>query len=238
MKDSTKKLLNKQIAIMVKELEQIDDIKDRLELRVKVAQVIYNIGSHSDLDMPQGKDSIREDKAKEPVVIVEEDDDIDFSEEEDIPEIPEEMVNEVEPEPQELVIEEPEEVNVDEVLKAGSELEPEVAAQIAEEQVEGEVVESIEEESAPEVPEDVLEVYNAFVNVSDNPEVFEQKLYLATWAKEDGLDTIELYINYFADNIVEDENGDAMYAGEELHVDFLNDNNILGFMDYVQALCE
>ena len=236
MKESTKKLLNKQIAIMVKELEQIDDIKDRLELRVKVAQVIYNIGSHSDLEMPQGKDSIREDKAKEPVVIVE-DDDIDFSEEEDIPEIPEEMINEVEPEPQELVIEEPEEINVDEVLKAGSELEPEVAAQIAEEQVEGEVVESIEE-SAPEVPEDVLEVYNAFVNVSDNPEVFEQKLYLATWAKEDGLDTIELYINYFADNIVEDENGDAMYAGEELHVDFLNDNNIFGFMDYVQALCE
>ena len=78
MKDSTKKLLNKQIAIMVKELEQIDDIKDRLELRVKVAQVIYNIGSHSDLEMPQGKDSIREDKAKEPVVVVE-DDDIDTS---------------------------------------------------------------------------------------------------------------------------------------------------------------
>ena len=237
MKDSTKKLLNKQIAIMVKELEQIDDIKDRLELRVKVAQVIYNIGSHSDLDMPQGKDSIREDKAKEPVVVVEEDDDIDFSEEEDIPEIPEEMVNEVEPEPQELVIEEPEEVNVDEVLNEGADLKPEVAAQIAEEQVEGEELESIEE-SAPEVPEDVLEAYNAFVNVSDNPGVFEQKLYLATWAKEDGLDTIELYINYFADNIVEDENGDAMYAGEELHIDFLNDNNIFGFMDYVQALCE
>ena len=35
MKASTKKLLNEQIKIILKELEQVDDVKDRVELRIE-----------------------------------------------------------------------------------------------------------------------------------------------------------------------------------------------------------
>ena len=69
MKASTKKLLNEQIKIILKELEQVDDVKDRVELRIEAVEVIYNISCHDLEDIvPQGKDSIKENKAKEPIV--------------------------------------------------------------------------------------------------------------------------------------------------------------------------
>ena len=231
MKESTKKLINEQIKKVLAELEQVEDIADRVELRIEAIEMIYKVSGDNNIDMPQGKDSIREDKAKEPVVVEEE-------EEEEIPEIPEEMVNEVEPEPEELPeVEELEEVSMDEILNAGDSLDPEVAAQAASEIEEEEI--NPDEEDLPEVPEDIQAEFDSLESIANvSAEVVEHKIFVANWIHEDDVETVELYINYFASNIEEDENGDPMYVGEELHLDFLNENNIAGFVDYINVLSE
>ena len=230
MKESTKKLINEQIKKVLAELEQVEDIADRVELRIEAIEMIYKVSGDSNIDMPQGKDSIRENKAKEPVV------------EEEIPEIPEEMVNEVEPEPEELPeVEELEEVSMDDILNAGGNLNPEVAAHAAN-AVQGEELNDLEEEpekSTVEIPEELSKEFELLSNINNvNDEIIEHKIFVANWIHEDDLETVELYINYFASNIEEDENGDAMYIGEELHLDFLNENNIAGFIDYINVLSE
>lgn len=243
MKDSTKDLINVQIKKVLAELEQIEDVADRVELRIEAIEMIYKVSKDANIEnvMPQGKDSIRENKAKTPFVVEEYEEDVPVGPEieeteeyqEDIPEIPEEMVNEVEPEP--------EEVSLDEVLNCGADLKPEVAAQAAQategEEIEG--LEEAEEEMQVEVPEEIMEEFEMLVNINNvSDEVVEHKIFIANWIHEDDLETVELYINYFASNIEEDENGDAMYVGEELHVDFLNENNIAGFIDYINVLSE
>jgi hypothetical protein len=239
MKESTKKLINEQIKKVLSELEQVEDVKDRVELRIDAIEMIYKVSGDNNIEMPQGKDSIRENKAKKQQVVVEE---------------PEEEVEEVEDEP------EFEEVSMEEVIQAGTNLEPDVAAQVAsviegeevkdleeqqqeeevqEEVVEEEVAEEQEEEVVIDVPEDIVEEFNMLANINNvSNEVVEHKVFVANWIHEDDLETVELYINYFASNIEEDENGDAMYIGEELHIDFLNDNNIAGFIDYINVLSE
>lgn len=229
MKESTKKLINEQIKKVLAELEQVNDVKDRVELRIEAIEMIYKVSGDANIEniMPQGKDSIRENKAKEPVVV-------ENNEEE------EEVIEE-----QEL-----EEVSLDEVLNAGANLNPDIAAQAAQ-AVQGEEIENLEQQQEEveeiveepeqefEVPEDIQEEFNMLANINNVDEtVFEHKLFVANWIHEDDLETVELYINYFASNIEEDENGDAMYIGEELHLDFLNENNIAGFIDYINVLSE
>ena len=69
MKESTKKLINEQIKKVLSELEQVEDVKDRVELRIEAIEMIYKVSGDNNIDMPQGKDSIRENKAKiQPVV--------------------------------------------------------------------------------------------------------------------------------------------------------------------------
>ena len=232
MKESTKKLINEQIKKVLAELEQVEDVADRVELRIEAIEMIYKVSGDANIEniIPQGKDSIKEDKAKNPVVVEED--------EEEIPEIPEEMVNEVEPEPEELPeVEELEEVSMDEILNAGDNLDPEVAAQAASEIEEEEI--NPDEEELPEVPEDIQAEFDSLESIANiNAEVVEHKIFIANWIHEDDAETVELYINYFASNIEEDENGDPMYVGEELHLDFLNENNIAGFVDYINVLSE
>ena len=233
MKESTKKLINEQIKKVLAELEQVEDVADRVELRIEAIEMIYKVSGDNNIDMPQGKDSIRENKAKEPVVVEEE--------EEEVPEIPEEMVNEVEPEPELPEVEELEEVSMDDILNAGDNLNPEVAAQAAN-AVQGEELNNLEEEPEEptvEIPEELSKEFELLSNINNiNDEIIEHKIFVANWIHEDDLETVELYINYFASNIEEDENGDAMYIGEELHLDFLNENNIADFIDYINVLSE
>ena len=232
MKESTKKLINEQIKKVLSELEQVEDVKDRVELRIEAIEMIYKVSGDNNIDMPQGKDSIRENKAKVQPVVEEE---------------PEEVVEEPVAEEEE----EFEEVSMDEVIQAGANLEPDVAAQVAS-VIEGEEVESLEEEQEQqeevveetdeitvEIPEELNEEIAMLANINNvSNEVVEHKIFVANWIHEDDLETVELYINYFASNIEEDENGDAMYIGEELHLDFLNENNIAGFIDYINVLSE
>ena len=49
---------------------------------------------------------------------------------------------------------------------------------------------------------------------------------------------MEYYVNYFASNVEVDENGEETYVGEELHIDFLNANNVKGFTEYVDSIME
>jgi hypothetical protein len=236
MKESTKKLINEQIKKVLAELEQVEDVADRVELRIEAIEMIYKVSGDSNIDMPQGKNSIREDKAKEPVIVEEDEEDAPV-ETEDVPEIPEEMVNEVEPEPELPEVEELEEVSMDEILNAKDNLNPEVAAQAASEIEEEEI--NPEEEELPEVPEDIQAEFDSLESIANvNAEVVEHKIFIANWIHEDDVETVELYINYFASNIEEDENGDPMYVGEELHLNFLNENNIAGFIDYINVLSE
>ena len=53
---------DREFTLNFDELEQVEDVADRVELRIEAVQVIYNISTH-DLDevMPQGKESIKED---------------------------------------------------------------------------------------------------------------------------------------------------------------------------------
>lgn len=245
MKESTKKLINEQIKKVLAELEQIEDVTDRVELRIEAIEMIYKVSGDNNIDMPQGKDSIRENKAKTPFVVEEYEEDVPVEPEveeteeyqEDVPEIPEEMVNEVEPEPELPEVEELEEVSMDEILNAGDNLSPEVAAQAASEIEEEEI--NPDEEELPEVPADIQAEFDSLESIANvSAEVVEHKIFIANWIHEDDVETVELYINYFASNIEEDENGDPMYVGEELHVDFLNENNIAGFIDYINVLSE
>ena len=260
MKANTRKLLNEQIKIILKELEQVEDVADRVELRIEAIQAIYNISSH-DIDeiVPQGKDAIRENKAKEPVV--------DEPEEEEV--IEEQPV---------VDDDEPVEVSMDEVISAGANLDPEVAANQAveleqeevsleppcdEEEVPHQVIVETEDGQVditealsllnPEIAYDfrqdyalqiveygTLETYKTlnFIEETED-EIIGYKNLVAYWIDTCELETIEYYINYFASNIdVDEETGEETYVGEELHIDFLNSNNIKGFTEYVESILE
>ena len=256
MKASTRELLNKQIKLIIKELEQVEDVAERVELRIEAVQAIYNISCHDLEDIvPQGKESIKENKAKEPIV-----------------EEPEEVVEE-EPVIDEEPEEELEEVSMDDIVNAGANLEPEMAANQAVEleqeelQMEeqpsniivadenGNEVDVTEEYNVlnPEISDDfrkeyalqikeygTLETYKTlnFIEETED-EIIGYKNLVAYWIDTCELETIEYYINYFASNIdVDEETGEETYVGEELHIDFLNSNNIKGFTEYVESILE
>lgn len=257
MKASTRELLNKQIKLIIKELEQVEDVAERVELRIEAVQAIYNISCHDLEDIvPQGKESIKEDKAKEPVI-----------------EEPEEEVVEEEPVIDEEPEEELEEVSMDDIVNAGANLEPEMAAnqavELEQEEIQmeeqpsniivadenGNEVDVTEEYNVlnPEISDDfrkeyalqikeygTLETYKTlnFIEETED-EIIGYKNLVAYWIDTCELETIEYYINYFASNIeVDEETGEETYVGEELHIDFLNNNNIKGFTEYVESILE
>ena len=65
-------------------------------------------------------------------------------------------------------------------------------------------------------------------------EIIQCKTYLAYYMDTMGVDSIVYYINYFASNIDEDEEGNEVYVNDELQLDFLNEENISAFLEYVQ----
>ena len=235
MKANMKNLLLEQTKIMLQELNEIEDVKDRLELRIEVAEFLVSFSTVSDIEINEGKDAIKENKAKP--IVVEEDDE----------------------EPVEDVVEEPvEAVSIEEVIDAGENLAPEVAAQAADE-LESEPV--VEEEQVEEVVEEQpvdnisaefreqanlqIEEYGVAKEyeqlnyiVEDAEDVINAKILLAYWLQSCGEETMVYYLNYFMSNVVQDDNGDEVYVGEELQLTELNNNNIVGFCDYVQALFE
>ena len=67
-------------------------------------------------------------------------------------------------------------------------------------------------------------------------EIMQCKTYLAYYIDAMEMDSIVYYINYFASNIEEDEEGNEIYVNDELQLEFLNEDNISAFLEYVQQL--
>ena len=69
---------------------------------------------------------------------------------------------------------------------------------------------------------------------NESADLIQCKTYLAYYIDAMEIDSIVYYINYFASNIEEDENGEEIYVNEELQLEFLNKDNISAFLEYVQ----
>ena len=79
------------------------------------------------------------------------------------------------------------------------------------------------------------ETYDLLNFIEDeSAEIIQCKTYLAYYIDAMEIDSIVYYINYFASNIEEDEEGNEVYVNEELQLEFLNKDNISAFLEYVQ----
>ena len=79
------------------------------------------------------------------------------------------------------------------------------------------------------------ETYDLLNFIEDeSADLIQCKTYLAYYIDAMEIDSIVYYINYFASNIEEDENGEEVYVNDELQLEFLNKDNINAFLEYVQ----
>ena len=82
------------------------------------------------------------------------------------------------------------------------------------------------------IEQDNFDILNFVENKS--ADLIQCKTYLAYYIEAMGVDSIVYYINYFASNVEEDEEGNEVYVNEELQLEFLNEDNISAFLEYVQ----
>lgn len=79
------------------------------------------------------------------------------------------------------------------------------------------------------------EVYNKLTTIEDeNTDLILCKTYLAYYIQALTEETVLYYLNYFACNIEDDENGEEVYINDEVLLDFLNKDNIEAFVEYIQ----
>lgn len=83
MKGQHKEMINKQINILISEVEEISNVAERAKVRASLIEIMFNIATYDNIALDTGKESIKEDTAKE---VVEEE--IDFTPE-DVEEQPE-----------------------------------------------------------------------------------------------------------------------------------------------------
>ena len=168
-------------------------------------------------------------------------------------------------EPVEEVVEEPQELTVEEALEVAEEAPEGVEIDIDEDpaqelnciaEVDGEQMDVTEQYNlikaynANLTHDELLERAVDWVEFGINKETYDMlnfiedesadliqcKTYLAYYIDAMEIDSIVYYINYFASNIEEDENGEEIYVNEELQLEFLNKDNISAFLEYVQQL--
>ena len=81
------------------------------------------------------------------------------------------------------------------------------------------------------------ETYDILNFIEDkSSEIIQCKTYLAYYINAMEMDSIVYYINYFASNVEEDEEGNEVYVNDELQLEFLNEDNISAFLEYIQQL--
>ncbi len=85
MKDQHREMINKQINILISEVEEISNVAERAKVRASLIEIMFNIATYDNITLDTGKESIKEDTAKE---VVEEE--IDFTPE-DVEEQPEDV---------------------------------------------------------------------------------------------------------------------------------------------------
>lgn len=83
MKGQHKEMINKQINILISEVEEISNVAERAKVRASLIEIMFNVATYDNIALDTGKESIKEDTAKE---VVEEE--IDFTPE-DVEEQPE-----------------------------------------------------------------------------------------------------------------------------------------------------
>ena len=81
-----------------------------------------------------------------------------------------------------------------------------------------------------------LNTYNTLKFIKDkNAEVIQCKTYLSYYLDQMPVEDIVYYINHFASNIgVDEETGEEVYINEEIQLEFLNEENIGAFLEYLQ----
>lgn len=85
MKGQHKEMINKQINILISEVEEISNVAERAKARASLIEIMFNVATYDNIALDTGKESIKEDTAKE---VVEEE--IDFTPE-DVEEQPEDV---------------------------------------------------------------------------------------------------------------------------------------------------
>ena len=168
-------------------------------------------------------------------------------------------------EPVEEVVEEPQELTVEEALEVAEDAPEGVEIDIDEDpaqefnciaEVDGEQMDVTEQYNlmktynANLTHDELLERAVDWIEFGINKETYDMlnfiedesadliqcKTYLAYYIDAMEIDSIVYYINYFASNIEEDEEGNEIYVNEELQLEFLNEDNISAFLEYVQQL--
>ena len=107
MKDQHRDMINKQMKKLISEVEEISNVADRAKIRAQLIEVMFNIATYDNMALDTGKESIKEDKAKE---IIEEEIDLPVDEETEEP-----IVEEVEEQVEEEIQEETEVEEVEEL---------------------------------------------------------------------------------------------------------------------------
>lgn len=85
MKGQHKEMINKQINILISEVEEISNVAERAKVRASLIEIMFNIATYDNITLDTGKESIKEDTAKE---VIEEE--MDFTPE-DVEEQPEDV---------------------------------------------------------------------------------------------------------------------------------------------------
>ena len=163
----------------------------------------------------------------------------------------------------EEIVEEPQELTVEEALKVAEDAPEGVEIDIDEDpaqelnciaEIDGEQIDVTEQYNlikaynANLTHDELLERSVDWIEFGINKETYDMlnfiedesadliqcKTYLAYYIDAMEIDSIVYYINYFASNIEEDENGEEVYVNEELQLEFLNKDNISAFLEYVQ----
>ena len=166
-------------------------------------------------------------------------------------------------EPVEEVVEEPQELTVEEALEVAEDAPEGVEIDIDEDpaqelncivEIDGEQIDVTEQYNlmktynASLTHDELLERAVDWIEFGINKETYDMlnfiedesadliqcKTYLAYYIDAMEIDSIVYYINYFASNIEEDENGEEVYVNEELQLEFLNKDNISAFLEYIQ----
>lgn len=135
MKGQHKEMINKQINILISEVEEISNVAERAKVRASLIEIMFNIATYDNIALDTGKESIKEDTAKE---VVEEE--IDFTPE-DVEEQPEDVKEALD----ELAEGEPENDPFDDAEEIPFNLEQTEAEKVTVEDDEGNVFDITEE---------------------------------------------------------------------------------------------
>lgn len=135
MKGQHKEMINKQINILISEVEEISNVAERAKVRASLIEIMFNVATYDNIALDTGKESIKEDTAKE---VVEEE--IDFTPE-DVEEQPEDVKEAVD----ELAEGEPESDPFDDAEEIPFDLEQTEPEKVTVEDDEGNVFDITEE---------------------------------------------------------------------------------------------